>query len=333
MKKIPFLIYITILFMMILSCSKSTGPIQGEVTFITGNLKINTTDASVGSRVSKDDILATGEKSEAVIQISETATITLRSDTEMKFGDLICNSDQSRTVAMELSKGDAYHKIIRKGTDYKVKMPTAVASVRGTSFETSAERSSVNIKVDTGTVYVTKLSGMSSHDSKLTDGQNKGTEEIILTAGESLEIYSDRPDMKDHSGNRSSIAPSGHKKTSVKKEVAPAKYSVSDNQIKSKAPSDKIKPINDEKVAVKKTADSVKEKKPAPEEVKALVDKKDRKLEDIKEVYNRIDSVHLYSGEIITGAIIERGDTYSILTTSGIVKVSRKDIQSNEIIR
>lgn len=76
-----------------------------------------------------------------------------------------------------------------------------------------------------------------------------------------------------------------------------------------------------------------KEKAPDPKEVKALVNKKDRKIEDIKEVYNRIDKVYLYSGEVVTGAIIERGESYSILTTGGIVKVSRKDIQSNEIIR
>lgn len=329
MKKIPLLIYISVFFMMILSCSKNTGPIQGEVTFITGNLKINTTDAAVGSKVSKDDVLTTGEKSEAVIQISETATITLRSDTEMKFGDLICNSDQSRTVAMELDKGNAYHKIIRKGTDYKVKMPTAVASVRGTSFETSTDNSSARIKVDTGTVYVTKLSGKTGAEGKLSDGQKNGTEEIILTAGESLEIYSERSDMKDHSGSRTSIAPAGHNKSSLKTEYV----SIANNQVKSKAPAENVKPVTGEKIAVKKTSGVKSEKKPEPEEVKALVNKKDRRIEDIKEVYNRIDRVHLYSGEIITGAIIERGDTYSILTTGGIVKVSRKDIQSNEIIK
>ena len=61
--------------------------------------------------------------------------------------------------------------------------------------------------------------------------------------------------------------------------------------------------------------------------------KDDKKLEAIKEKYSRIDRVNLYSGEVITGAIIERGETYTIVTTSGTIKVSRKDIQSNEIIK
>lgn len=358
MKKIPILIYITILITAISSCSKKSGPIQGEVTFITGTLKINTADAIVGSRVSKDDTLITGEKSEAVIQIAETAAITLKSGTEIKFGNLISNSGESAVIEMELNKGNTYHKIIRKGTDYSVKAPTAVASVRGTSFEMTAGEKSTRINVDTGTVYVKKLSSETRTDRTLTDTQRKGEEEIVLTAGQSLEIFSNGSFSGNRKGGETAGTPPAEEKKSTSREgkqknsrdaLAPESKTLSDKKTA-------VKPgrISSEKTESKKkdtayttgrkegvtteerkgTAKAEKvEKKPDPEEVKALVKNKERKLEDIKEVYSRIDRVYLYSGDVITGAIIERGETYSIFTTGGIVKVSRKDIQSNEIVK
>lgn len=343
MKKSMILLYILFFLITLSACSKKTGPIQGEVTFIAGTLKINTLDAAVGSRVSKDDILVTGEKSEAVIQISETAVITLRSDTEMKFENLVNNKDESRTVSMELNRGNTYHKVLRKGTAYSVKAPTAVASVRGTSFEMSAERSKTRISVETGEVYVRKLP------------VDPGTEEIILRAGESLEIGSAEAGGRNYSGKKSMSAATGYGSkeqavtgskllTPEKRKSTPAvKNRNSSFNKKNPASVENLAAINKnsgtEKEAVSgKKAEQTsaivkKEKAPDPKEVKALVNKKDRKIEDIKEVYNRIDKVYLYSGEVVTGAIIERGESYSILTTGGIVKVSRKDIQSNEIIR
>ena len=46
-----------------------------------------------------------------------------------------------------------------------------------------------------------------------------------------------------------------------------------------------------------------------------------------------IDRITLYSGEVFTGTIMERGETYSILTADGIIKISRKDIRNNEIVK
>ena len=70
MKKmiLNFLIISSILF--ITGCSKKSVELQGEVTFLTGILKINSTDATVGSRIKKDDILLTGNMSQATIQVS-----------------------------------------------------------------------------------------------------------------------------------------------------------------------------------------------------------------------------------------------------------------------
>lgn len=53
----------------------------------------------------------------------------------------------------------------------------------------------------------------------------------------------------------------------------------------------------------------------------------------IEKKYNRLDRVDLYSGKVLTGTVVERGDVYTIITTEGKEKISKKDIQGNEIIR
>lgn len=396
MKKSMLLLYILFFLITLSACSKQAGPIQGEVTFIAGTLKINGIDASVGNRVSKDDILITDEKSEAVIQITDAAVVTLKSGTEMKFGNLMSNNDESTTVSMELNRGNTYHKVLRKGTDYSVKAHTAVASVRGTSFEMSADRSKTRISVETGTVYVRKLPVVPEE------------KEIILRAGESIEIGSAGSGGSYYSGKKSVSSATGYgseKQTVMDSKILTPEKVKNTPSVKNRNSSfnKKDTALTGDKIITFKTADAKKEplsvnkkgsasvdsaainrntgtkkepvtvsrkdsastggvaavnrntetrdetvsgkkaertsaivkkeKTPDPKEVRALADKKDRKIEDIKEVYNRIDKVYLYSGEVVSGAIIERGETYSILTTGGIVKVSRKDIQSNEIIR
>ncbi len=239
---IPALIFVS-------SCSKKERQIHGEVTFTTGTFKINGIDGNVGSKISKDDVLITGSKSEAVVQISETAVITIRQNTVIKFLDLISSRNGTHIISTELDKGDTFHNIMKKGTNYTVKAPTAVASVRGTSFDISADSLKTRIKVKTGTVYVRKNSGSAGE-----------SEEIILTAGQSLEV-------KAHKDKR-----------------------LWNKKFKQIAASD-------------------------------------------TEPFQPQDRLFLYSGEVITGTILERTEDYIILTDKGKIKVSRKNIQSQEIIR
>lgn len=335
-------------------CSKKSGPIEGEITFISGTLKVNNIDGVVGGRILKDDVLVTGEKSESVIQISETALITLRSNTEVKFENMFGNKDEAETASIMLNQGSTFHKVSKIGTNYSVKTPTSVAAVRGTSFGIDADNSNSKINVETGTVYVRMIPGKARADKNLTENQNKGLEDITLTAGQSLEIKAVNPgkgnifttgnandinstsdvnvESQSENSSNSEIAYSGTKKLTEEK---------IDNSVtvkKNKILSNKVKPA---KVS---TTDNIKESSayvggegedttPDPEEVKKLIKKKDPKLEDIKSVFNRMDKIYLYSGETLTGAIIERGDVYSIITPDGVVKVSKKDIQGNEIIR
>lgn len=272
------IIYISLLTIIVSSCSQKPVPFRAEVSFITGTLKINNIEASVGTTVVKDDMLKTGEKSEATIQVTDTAVITLKPETELRFENILLNNDDTRTISMELNKGTTLHNVLKKGTDYSVKAPTAVASVRGTTFEVSENDSKTFIAVETGTVSVRKLSGKIKKNQKLTDSQKNGTEEIILTAGQSLELYS--PERQFTAAKK----PAARKMPAKKSELEKTKnVQIYDNK-NSRTP-------------------------------------------------QRVDRITLYSGEIITGTIMERGETYSIDTGDGIKKISRKDIRNNEIVK
>jgi hypothetical protein len=282
------------------SCSQKAAPFRAEVSFITGTLKINNIEASAGNTVVKDDMLKTGIKSEATIQITDTAVITMKPETELRFENILRNNDDSRSVSMELNKGKTLHNVLKKGTDYSVKAPTAVASVRGTVFEVSETGSKTFIAVEAGTVSVKKLSGKIKKNQKLTEGQKNGTEEIILTAGQSLELHSPQ-----------------HTYTEAKKPAA-ARIPVR------KSTTEKI--ANAQRIDKKNTIKNIR-KEIIREDKSAIADETEERTPQ------NIDRITLYSGEVITGTIMERGETYSILTADGVIKVSRKDIRNNEIVK
>jgi len=293
------ILFIPLIIIILSSCSRNKAPFRAEVTFITGTLKINNIEASAGNTVVKDDILKTGKKSEATIQITDTAVITLKPETELRFENILRNDDDTRSISMELNEGKTLHNVLKKGTEYSVKAPTAVASVRRTTFEVSETGLKTYIAVESGTVAVKKLSGRIKNKN-LTDGQKEGTEEIILTAGQSLELYSAKQSFAEF------------KKPGARK--APVIKTVS------------------EKTKNELIIDRQPDRKKGRKEVI-----KENTVEITDETENKkpqnIDRITLYSGEVFTGTIMERGETYSILTADGIIKISRKDIRNNEIVK
>ncbi|MCX7677869.1 MAG: hypothetical protein N2316_01490 [Spirochaetes bacterium] len=69
------------------------------------------------------------------------------------------------------------------------------------------------------------------------------------------------------------------------------------------------------------------------EKIQKLLQKSTRTLEEIKEACERIDVVKLYSGKVIEGAIIEQGEKYKIMTTTGVINVSRKEVRTVTVVR
>jgi hypothetical protein len=170
-------------------------------------------------------------------------------------------------------------------------------------------------------------------DSKKTAGLTE-TDKTSGSGKEESGQSSDSIAENDKAATDKKTGTSAEKKDSSTADAAKKKSSAADTTAKNKTDSSSTdRGSSADRISKSTDIAGGKEKTPDPDAVRTLINKKDRNLNDIKKVYNRIDRVHLYSGKIITGAITERGDTYSIITTEGMVKVSKKDIQSNDIIK
>jgi hypothetical protein len=88
-----------------------------------------------------------------------------------------------------------------------------------------------------------------------------------------------------------------------------------------------------ETAAKKSGADAGMAGKTKEARIQKLIKEKPKNLEEIKEVFERIDEVSLYSGKVIKGAIISRGENYSILTTGGVVSVPGSQVRSVKVLR
>jgi hypothetical protein len=69
------------------------------------------------------------------------------------------------------------------------------------------------------------------------------------------------------------------------------------------------------------------------EKVKALMEKKTRSMAEIREVFSRIDEITLYNGRVIQGAVMARGEVYTILTPGGTITIPEKQIKGSRILK
>ncbi len=51
-------------------------------------------------------------------------------------------------------------------------------------------------------------------------------------------------------------------------------------------------------------------------------------LDDIRSNYEWVDRITLYNGKTVEGAITSRGETYTVLTTGGIMRIPRNQIKT-----
>jgi len=165
MKNVKITLMVIILFFSILvSCGKKEKPVsEGEdlfsfkIQFVLGNAEISGASgrkkAVQGDILVEGDVVTTGEKSvtdliygeSGVIRINENSRVTVTSIAEKTGSDTVMNMDNGK-VFLTLTR--------LKGTGFQVKTPTAVASVRGTSFTVTSSKKGAKLAVAKGTVAV-----------------------------------------------------------------------------------------------------------------------------------------------------------------------------------
>lgn len=211
--------------LLLFSCGKKEAPVAEpeesftfKVHFVLGDVKITGASgersANQGESVAVSEIITTGKKSvvdllygkSGVIRVNENSRVTVTSIADKSNSDTVMDMDNGK-VFLTLTK--------LKGTGFKVKTPTAVASVRGTSFTVQSDRKGAMLSVVKGTVAVNPVKegkiieekGVAVEAGKRTDYiDKKVVEKIIMgkmeipvmdmTPAEKIEIQTEVKDIR-----------------------------------------------------------------------------------------------------------------------------------------
>jgi len=284
------------------SCKNAT-PDSGFVIMTQGTVLLNGKSVKTGEEVRPSDTIKTGDNSYAVIQFGDLALVTIKSNTVLKIENVAIKVNK---IGLRQENGTSFSKLVKKGSDFSIKTPTIVASVRGTSFSLSFDRNDGKTSISVLSGIVT-LSRSGEPESKLIKLEN---------------------DTRIKGGEKADISPSIEFKPAVIKEKELADLKQMDSvDLMEKRPDTSINSDKNTEPSVKKeTKDAVISK--GGEAEKTFT----KKLQEIKIKNNgKLDLIKLKDGRQIHGMIIERGQKYMIQTPSGIVTVQREDIVSQTI--
>ena len=269
--------------------------------FLAGDVKIESAAGSpriaeLGERLSAGDVIATGDKSHATIQIGDRGVTRVERNSRVEITKLFSVGDGE----MFLHKGEVAAKIARlqRSESFKVKSPTAIAAVRGTEFIASYKNGSGRVAVREGKVVVTPMEG----------GKEAPARETLVEQGKTAEIRVDE------------AAPAEAKITVELRPIS--ELEVMKIEILAAAPIiPDIEKAKVEEIVIASAPVVEKEKEPEPkivaeekkerseekaEKIEKLIRKQSATMEEIKEAFDRIDEISLYNGKVLRGAIIER---------------------------
>lgn len=222
--KISVIIYLLIS-MLFVACGKKEVPVAEpeeqflfKVQFVLGDVKIRSAAgekaANQGDGLVVNDVITTGKKAvvdllygkSGVIRVSENSNLIVSSIADKSNNDTIMTMNNGK-VLCTLAK--------LKGTGFKVKTPTAVASVRGTSFTVLSDKKGAKLSVVKGTVAVNPVKEGKIIEDKSIDVEagkktdyidRKAVDKIIMgkmeipvmdmTPAEKIEIQTEVKDIK-----------------------------------------------------------------------------------------------------------------------------------------
>lgn len=256
-----------------LNCAKNPGE-KAYVSFTMGDVAVtrgaDSRQAKIKDVLSDGDLIVTGDKSFAVIQLPGGAICRIEKNTTVELSSIIGGD---KTIMLQ--KGTVLSKVSKLGKDesYRVKTPLAIAAVRGTEFLTAYDGSYAKVAVGDGKVNVTRIDAEGDHpvNPGRTVVVSDTVEERDMNEDEAAELEKLKsaeavPDAGDQSGNDLLDDGNGSAQTKLT-------------------------------------------------------------LDQIKKKYDRIDTITLYTGKVIRGAIISRGRMFRIETPSGVVVIESKKIK------
>ncbi len=301
--KYVFLYFIVLAITMIsLSCKLNKKvEMQSYFIWVVGDVKIVSNgvekSAELNGIIKAADVIITGEKSYAAVQVSENSLVKLSENSEISF-DAIFNPGEKLLL---LKKGEITAKVdkLLKDDTFEIHTPTALAAVRGTTYSVRYDETGDNIimvAVSDGKVEVTEK------DSNKKETANANQTVVVKSKEKKVELRDISEDEK-LINNSINLIPASSKKN------------VNSDQLK------------DENFKIMNKVQDIREQKSNSGE-----EKLPQNLFEIKEKYGRVDQIDLYNGKVIKGVILKRGSRFMILIPGKYIYVDRKDVQSTRKI-
>ncbi|HNE20977.1 MAG TPA: FecR domain-containing protein [Turneriella sp.] len=275
---------------------------SAKFTYVKGDVLVSGKPATLGQTVSKDATIEVKNNSMAVLQFSSAASITLKANSVLSIANLAKNDAGKPVIELSQSNGSSFSKIAKGQSDFSIKTPTAVAGVRGTSFELEVGNGkTTKIKLLEGKVAVAKVEANDTPEEVKAELE-KAT---VVEAGQKVEV--------DNKAVSKPVEITEAEKTSLQAmntvEIAPVSGKV-------------VVPESVEKYATGETTSaSLTEAAPKAAEVKKLT------LADIKAKYGRIAKIQTKNGKEYVGYFNQQGAEMTIQTVDGQVRVPVASVQ------
>lgn len=274
---------------------------SAKFTYVKGDVLVSGKPATLGQTVSKDATIEVKNNSMAVLQFSSAASITLKANSVLSIANLSKNDAGKPVIELSQSNGSSFSKIAKGQSDFSIKTPTAVAGVRGTSFELEVGNGkTTKIKLLEGKVAVAKVEANDTPEEVKAELE-KAT---VVEAGQKVEV--------DNKAVSKPVEITEAEKTSLQAmntvEIAPVSGKV-------------VVPESVEKYATGEAASASLTEAAPKAEVKKLT------LADIKAKYGRIAKIQTKNGKEYVGYFNQQGAEMTIQTVDGQVRVPVASVQ------
>ncbi|HOP62095.1 MAG TPA: FecR domain-containing protein [Spirochaetota bacterium] len=157
MKKKFLTMIFTLIVAIIAGCGRGDIEEHATLSFMIGDVKINSVEAQIGDILKQNDDIVTGNNSFCDIRIGDSL-IRIKAKSKVKISTLIKSGNIENTeIGLNTGKMLCKPKKLLKDEKFLVKTPTAVAGVRGTQFAVEADKlKTTRIKVFQGEVKVAR---------------------------------------------------------------------------------------------------------------------------------------------------------------------------------
>ena len=308
--KIAFITTIGLTALLALSCKKDKAE-NGIITFIKGYVTIEKADnakekALLGGQVLTGDVLRTGDRATATIQIGSTAVIKLEPKTTLEFTKII----ESDNITLTNQRGSVFSRVEKLGIgeDFNISTPTVTAGVRGTEFISSFDGRKSKFIVREGKVALGKTP---PKGQEITDDIFENSDQIV-EAGKVAVIKAIplNPDIK-------------------MTDSEPLKFEIADQTKVDKLKVKKARFGTDLIVNIEKiTIEEIKIKK--QEEIKKVQKEEktlERKILNIENVNRPKVILELRDGNKLKGTIVSQSATHIKLDDgSDVLNIEKRDI-------